>query len=168
MCAVAPQVPRHQGRRMRNSKHGGFVLLTLLITAALISSICGMWLLQEQKRMAREREVMRHQAGSELRRALASYHQRNTPLSMNAYPASVDELLLDTRGSYSVRHLRSMPLDPVSRKTSWGQFRMAGRIVCFYPLTTGASLTTIDHAPDKKKGQQMYCHPSNFTVVNPP
>lgn len=116
---------------MPNSKQGGFMLLTLLITSALISTLAGAWLLQEQKRMAREREVMLAQAGEELRRALDSYYKRNTPLSFNSYPGSVNELLEDRRGAYHVKHLRTVPINPVTGMRDWKEFRVGGRILCF-------------------------------------
>jgi type II secretory pathway pseudopilin PulG len=116
---------------MRNSNQRGFMLLTLLIASALISTLAGAWLLQEQKRMAREREVMLAQAGEELRRALDSYYRRNTPLSFNSYPGSVNELLEDRRGAYTVKHLRAVPINPVTGMRDWKELGVGGRVLCF-------------------------------------
>ncbi len=77
------------------------------------------------------------EAGSELGNALYSY-ARATPQGQNARPLRMEDLLRDPRfPKIVVRHLRRVPLDPMTGKERWGELLSdsAPGIDAFYSLS---------------------------------
>ena len=97
-------------------------LLAVMAVVAIGLSIAGPgWSAQWHRE--RERELLR--VGALYERALADYHE-NAPGSLKAYPASLDELLLDRRFVGVRRHMRQLYPDPLDPSRAWGLVRDDG------------------------------------------
>jgi len=83
-------------------------------------------------------------AGEELRLALVSY-QRAGGSALRSGPHDIADLLRDPRQPGMLRHLRHVPVDPLTGSTQWGLVRDgAGQIVAFHSLAPGQ--------PQKREG----------------
>lgn len=104
------------------SRQSGFTYLGTLFVVALVGlalAAAGMTSAMERRRA---REIQLLHIGREFRNAIASYYER-TPGTVKQYPRSLDDLLLDTRHFQTVRHLRRIYVDPLTRTTDWGLVR---------------------------------------------
>jgi len=106
---------------MKPKVQGGYTYIGLLILVAVTATLSAGLLRTGavvQRHLAEDALL---EAGSDLGNALESY-ARATPPGQNARPPSVQELLRDSRFPKNiVRHLRRVPLDPMTGKESWGQ-----------------------------------------------
>lgn len=106
-------------RRQRSHKCGGFTYLWALAAIAMVgfglAAVGPMW--SEQVQREREKDLLR--VGRLYAEAIDSYH-RASPGVLKQYPASLDQLLLDTRHVGTVRHLRFAYRDPVDPQQPWG------------------------------------------------
>lgn len=102
-------------------KTNGFSYLGLLffvaITAAALAALGQAWATAAERERERELEFR----GNEIARAITSYAAAinpdpRVPLS---YPASLDDLLNDRRGSKTRHHLRRAYLDPFTGQLDW-------------------------------------------------
>ncbi|MGF6758146.1 type II secretory pathway pseudopilin PulG [Paraburkholderia sp. GAS42] len=113
--------------RPRGARQRGLVLLALLIALMLISiALLGaldVWSLQRQ----REQETQLLFAGDQYRQAIVRYYRAG-----RVYPASVDDLLDDTRFPVPMHHLRQAYPDPVTGKNDWLFLRQGDRIYGIY------------------------------------
>lgn len=125
---------------MRISDQRGFALFGLLLVAALIATLASTWGLEAHQQVRRDREQMLLDTGRELRQAIASYQKRNVPFSYHAYPEKIEDLLEDKRGSFVARHLRAIPIDPITQKREWATIKISGRIVCLHSSSTQRAL----------------------------
>ena len=120
------------GRRQR-----GFSYIGLLILLALLATL-GAGSLQlgavVQRRGAEEALLAAGAAWSE---ALRSYALSSRPGEPDA-PLSPRELLRDPRFPATVRHLRQVPVDPITGVATWGlvQEEGSGRILGVYSLSS--------------------------------
>lgn len=156
---------------MQISDQRGFALFALLLNAAVIATLVSLWGLELRLQNKREREQMLLDTGRELRQAISSYHKRNIPLSPNTYPDTIESLLQDHRGSYTVRHLRSLPIDPITHKPMWGTVIVGGKIACFYSLSTEAPIQKMFLADlyifsnSTKYKDWKFCHPQDLQTT---
>jgi type II secretory pathway pseudopilin PulG len=109
---------------MAQSKHtgprqNGFAYLSLLIFLALMGFVCAMAVQVGGLVHRRAAEQALLDVGLEFARALSSYADQ-TPAGMDDQPLSLQELLLDTRHTQKVRHLRQIYPDPMTGSTEWG------------------------------------------------
>jgi hypothetical protein len=74
-------------------------------------------------------------AGRQFKAAIASYHESKLLAGRKEFPATLDDLLLDSRGPGVNRHLRKVFVDPMTGKAEWGLVRVAGRIVGVHSLS---------------------------------
>lgn len=79
----------------------------------------------------REREAELLFIGQQFAQALASYGARS-PQGTPAAPEKLEDLLEDRRFPFTVRHLREIPRDPMTRSREWGVLRQAGRIIAVH------------------------------------
>jgi hypothetical protein len=157
---------------MRISDQRGFALFGLLLVATTTASLFYIWGLEMHQQIKRDREKMLIETGIELSRALSSYHKRNIPLSANSYPTSIEDLLEDKRGSYTVKHLRAIPLDPITGSADWAPIRFGGKIVCFHSRSSARPLRatfTLDeiHALDKSSYRELHFCAARLIERNP-
>jgi type II secretory pathway pseudopilin PulG len=119
----------------RAARERGLVLLALLIALMLMSiALAGaldVWSLQRR----REQEKQLLFAGNQYRLAILRYYRVG-----RAYPASVDELLNDTRFPKPLHHLRFAYPDPITGKNDWAPMLQGDR---FYGVFSPSDEATI-------------------------
>lgn len=102
-------------------RHGGFSYLILLFFLAIMGIVLAVQasIYSFDRQRQKENDLLR--AGRDMQRALQSYY-KNPPGGMpNSYPPSLDELLEDSRWTPLIkRHLRRIPLDPMTGTYDWG------------------------------------------------
>ncbi|WP_245623793.1 type II secretion system protein [Paraburkholderia nodosa] len=122
----------------RAARERGLVLLALLIALMLMSiALAGaldVWSLQRR----REQEKQLLFAGNQYRLAILRYYRVG-----RAYPASVDELLNDTRFPKPLHHLRFAYPDPITGKNDWAPMLQGDR---FYGVFSPSDEATIKRA----------------------
>jgi len=122
----------------RAARERGLVLLALLIALMLMSiALAGaldVWSLQRR----REQEKQLLFAGNQYRLAILRYYRVG-----RAYPASVDELLNDTRFPKPLHHLRFAYPDPITGKNDWVPMLQGDR---FYGVFSRSDEATIKRA----------------------
>lgn len=116
-----------RGSRLRRPAQGfGYVgmLFVLAILGVSLGAMGTVWKLEAGR--AREQELLH--IGQQFRWAICRYYQ-NPNAPEKRFPASLEDLLMDTRGSSSQRHLRRIYPDPVTGKPEWGLLKTPdGRI----------------------------------------
>lgn len=122
---------------MKRHAQQGYTYIGLLILVAVTATLSAGLLRvgTVMQRHAAEDELL--QAGSELGNALYSY-SRITPADSNPRPQSMQDLLRDPRfPKFVVRHLRRVPMDPMTGRERWGEIRsdLAPGIDAFYSLS---------------------------------
>jgi hypothetical protein len=123
--------------------HAGSVLIGAVFLAFVVSvtlmALARLWEADAQR--DKERELL--WAGRQIGKALASYALA-TPEGEATAPRSLDPLLLDARVDPPVRHLRRLPLDPMTGTFAWGIVRAAdGTVVAVHSTSRAKPL-----APD--------------------
>ena len=123
------------GKRMhpRRSQRGFGYLMAVFATAALGLLLAGLGQVWHTASM-REKEQQLLFVGQEYSRALTSYYLA-TPAGQVPYPATLQELLRDSRLPTLVRHLRKLYPDPITGSNDWGLVRRQGRIVAVHSLS---------------------------------
>jgi type II secretory pathway pseudopilin PulG len=122
---------------MRLRAQRGYTYIGLLILVAVTATLSAGVLRTGavvQRHVAEEALL---EAGSELANALYSY-ARATPQGQNPRPQRMEDLLHDPRFTkITVRHLRRVPLDPMTGKERWGELlsESAPGIDAFYSLS---------------------------------
>jgi hypothetical protein len=91
------------------------MLFSLMIIGVGLAAV-GRWTSTTVQREV-EAELLR--AGDEIRLAIGRYYEKS-PGAERRYPRSLDDLVEDTRFVGVVRHLRRVPLEPVTRSFEWG------------------------------------------------
>ncbi|NVH71026.1 type II secretion system protein [Paraburkholderia sp. JPY432] len=118
-------------RRHPVARENGMVLLALLIALMLMSiALMGaldVWSLERQ----RERERQLLFVGNQYRLAILRYYRAG-----RALPASIDELLDDSRFPAPLHHLRRAYPDPVTGKNDWVFMQQGARIYGLYSSST--------------------------------
>ncbi|KVM59786.1 hypothetical protein WJ58_08600 [Burkholderia ubonensis] len=125
-------------RRAHAARQRGLVLLALLIALMLMSiALAGaldVWALQRR----REDEKQLLFAGDQYRRAIVRYYGL-----ARAYPASVDDLVDDTRFPTPRHHLRRAYPDPLTGRADWMFLWRADR---FYGVYSSVDRATVKRA----------------------
>ncbi|MCI4429558.1 MAG: type II secretion system protein [Burkholderiales bacterium] len=107
------------------------VLVLLAIVALGLAAVGPIWSQEAQRE--RERELIR--IGKTYASALSSYRAAS-PGSLKQFPASLEELLLDTRFFGAMHHMRKLYGDPVNPTKPWGLILdETGRIVGVHSLS---------------------------------
>ncbi len=103
----------------------GFVLIAVVFLAFVVSltmvALARLWGLDAQRE--KERDLLG--AGRQFSHALASYALA-TPEGGSEAPGALEQLVLDSRVEPPRRHLRKLPLDPMTGSTDWGTVRTVG------------------------------------------
>jgi type II secretory pathway pseudopilin PulG len=128
-------------KHMARGSNRGFTYLGLLILIAIlaITSAAIQTAGAVAQRVDAELDLLK--VGQEFRKALASYYQE-TPSGKLAYPTTLADLLEDPRHTAKRRHLRSIPIDPMTGKREWGLVWSGDRagIVAVYSLSPGVPI----------------------------
>lgn len=105
--------------RARQQGFTYFAVLALVVITSIGALAAGrLW--QTAERRERERELLA--AGQALRQAIGTYRSLAVA-GRRQYPQSLEDLLLDPRLPGIRRHLRRIPVDPVTGRTEWGLIR---------------------------------------------
>lgn len=154
MCEVALRSGQPTERRMRrgDSREGGFTLPGLLVAVTVmllgLQSAAFVWSQQEQR--DRERELLR--VGGLYAEAIERYRDMS-PGAVKAYPAQLQDLLLDPRFVGTVRHLRRLYEDPLQPGRALESVRNAdGRIV---GVRSSSAASPIARAPMDFRGEPL-------------
>ena len=113
----------------------GFTYIGLLILLAIISigATATVQLGAVTQRRSAEEELLH--IGRQFRSALASY-QNSTPGGMPRLPKELIDLTKDPRQPLLRRHLRHIPIDPITGKAEWGAIRTPdGFIIAVHSLS---------------------------------
>lgn len=135
--------PRLWGQSSRpRPRHGfGYVALLVVLAMLAIAAATSLRLGAASHRRLAEQALL--ETGATFSAALASY-ARTTPKGQPDAPPSLQSLLRDPRFAGPVRHLRRIPIDPMTGSDRWGLMRMDdaddGAIVGVYSLARGRPL----------------------------
>jgi len=102
-------------RRARSGLTWWGLLLVLAVSGAALAALGRQWSLQTQ----REREAELRFRGEQIRDAIGRYRSAREPA---AWPASLDDLLIDSRGGLEGgprHHLRRRWADPFTGRADW-------------------------------------------------
>ncbi|MCW5631786.1 MAG: type II secretion system protein [Rubrivivax sp.] len=119
---------------VRHAQRGAALLLAIVAVALL--SLASVSLLGEGAQlMRREAEDELLRVGQDWQRALRSYID-STPGQAALGPPELEHLLLDPRLPSARRHLRRIPIDPITGASEWGVIRgPQGQIVGVHSLS---------------------------------
>jgi type II secretory pathway pseudopilin PulG len=113
-------------RSGRRRSAPGLVLMALLLSLAIgaiaLAAVADVWAVTRQRQLEEELLFV----GDQYRAAIERYYR--AVASAPAFPASLDELLLDPRFPQPVQHLRRAYLDPITGSSDWGLVRVGDRI----------------------------------------
>lgn len=133
--------------RYGGNGQSGFTYLALLYAVALLSvSAAGTstWFYIERQR-AKEEQLFH--VGQEFVDAIGRYYRAATG-TVQSYPPTLDDLLLDKRYLGTVRHLRRIYRDPITLTTDWGLVHApSGGIMGVYSLAQGVPLRRGSNLP---------------------
>jgi len=108
-----------------------WVLAAIAVMSLGLATIGPRW--ADQVRREHERELL--QIGALYAKAIAAYYTAS-PGALKQYPATVQDLLADTRMVGTVRYLRKLYPDPLDPSRPWGMVRgLDGRIRGVYSLS---------------------------------
>jgi type II secretory pathway pseudopilin PulG len=110
-----------------------YLWMLLLVTLMGIALTISAELISTSAR--RDREVALLVAGRQFQSAIERYHESPPPSGRKEYPNTLEDLLQDPRFLGMKRHLRKIPMDPITGKLEWGFTRMGGRIVAVHSLS---------------------------------
>jgi type II secretory pathway pseudopilin PulG len=125
----------------RPTRHQGFTYVGLLIFLAILALTVTMSIGTGTALQRGEREDELLFIGTQLQAAFRSYYAA-TPQGKPFYPATLDDLVRDTRGSKMLRHLRKVYVDPLTGK-DWGlQMAPEGGIIAVFSTAEGTPTKT--------------------------
>jgi type II secretory pathway pseudopilin PulG len=111
-------------------------LLGVAIIGVWLAAVSIVW--EQDNRREREAELLF--IGNQFRQAIALYYHR-TPGVAKQYPASLDDLIKDSRYLSTQRYLRKVFIDPFTGKAEWGVVQApSGGIMGIYSLAEGAPI----------------------------
>jgi len=158
---------------MRGEPARGFAYVWLLIVVAIMGvswvAVAQLTTLATQRDQERALLVI----GQQFREALGRYkeQQKSSGPPGADYPASLEDLLQDTRTPGITRHLRQIFVDPLTGQREWGLVRVGGRIVGVHSLSERRPIKQAGFEPDDAQfaGRQSYrewvfTYPANLTL----
>lgn len=127
-------------------RHGGYSYLMLLFALAILGIVLALQGALYSFDRQREKEADLLRAGRDLQRAIYNYYKTHPANMAASWPPSLEDLLEDTRFSpVVVRHLRQIPVDPMTGTREWGLKQIdGGQIIGVF--------STSDKVPIKKDG----------------
>jgi type II secretory pathway pseudopilin PulG len=136
---IVPRVP---------SRQAAFTYIGVLLAVALMGAALALTGRVWATAVQREKEKQLIFVGHEYRRAIGRYFERS-PGGLKLYPRTLEELLLDKRYPFVLRHLRKLYADPMTGKTDWGLIKdPGGGIVGIYSLSDKAPFKLAGFRPD--------------------
>ena len=140
------------------ARQGGYTLLGLLVLILIIGFFLGeagaMW--SDARQRDREAELLK--VGDRIRIAIGRYYN-NTPGPVKQFPRTLEALLRDDRFPVPQRYLRTLYIDPVTRREGWGILEApSGGIMGVYSLSGDKPFKTRQFRPIYKEfeDRKMY------------
>lgn len=111
---------------------GGFTLIEMIVTLAILAMLAGLAIPAARNDAKRRREVQLKYSLSEFRRAIDSYKADcerglvgplDRKLNDECYPPKLEVLvegIHPPNSTKTIRYLRAIPIDPMSDKAEWG------------------------------------------------
>jgi hypothetical protein len=143
----------------------GVVFLTFVVSITLVA-LARLW--EADAQHDKERELL--WSGRQLGKALASYAMA-TPEGESTLPRTLDQLLLDSRVEPPLRHLRKLPIDPMTGTFEWGTVRSAdGTIMAVHSTSHMKPLAPDGFWPEERAfaNAKEYSHWIFGPVARPP
>ena len=134
-----------KNRQQANQCGFTYMGLMMIITISGIA-MAGVGIVWQQD-MQREREKELLFIGEEYRKAFGSYYE-NSPNGSKQFPATLQDLLIDDRGTTTKHHIRKLYLDPFMRDKNWDLIMLESGI---FGVRSNSKL-----APIKKTGFAAY------------
>jgi type II secretory pathway pseudopilin PulG len=148
-----------------------YLWMLLLVTLMGIALTISAELLATSAR--RDREATLLATGRQFQTAIERYYESAVPGGRKEYPNSLEDLLQDPRFPGIKRHLRKIPLDPITGKHEWGFTRLAGRIVAVHSLSemlpvkqAGFDLDIAHFANAKKYNDWAFAYPPGLLATS--
>lgn len=107
---------------VRQSDLRGFTYIGLLILIAILSVAATATIQLGAVVQRRDAEQQLLYVGDQFRLALRSYRD-SSPVGAPPFPKELEQLLKDPRFPSTRRHLRAIPIDPLTGNTNWGLIR---------------------------------------------
>ncbi len=140
------------------ARQGGYTLLGLLVLIIIIGFFLGeagaMW--SDARQRDREAELLK--VGDRIRIAIGRYYN-NTPGPVKQFPRTLEALLRDDRFPVPQRYLRTLYIDPITRREGWGILEApSGGIMGVYSLSGDKPFKTRQFRPIYKEfeDRKMY------------
>ena len=140
------------------ARQGGYTLLGLLVLILIIGFFLGeagaMW--SDARQRDREAELLK--VGDRIRIAIGRYYN-NTPGPVKQFPRTLEALLRDDRFPVPQRYLRTLYIDPITRREGWGILEApSGGIMGVYSLSGDKPFKTRQFRPIYKEfeDRKMY------------
>lgn len=110
-----------------NCKHrqAGLTYLTVLFVIAVAGIMLANTGIDWGQAGRREKELDLLFVGNEFRQAIMKYYER-TPGAIKRYPASLEDLLSDSRYNPPQHYLRKLYRDPITNQPQWGMITAPG------------------------------------------
>lgn len=152
-------------------RQAGFTYLWVLLMVAFMGVALTLAAEVDQTISSRDREKGLLAIGREFQRAIGSYYESQPVGGKKEYPASLEDLLQDTRLPGVRRHLRKRYADPVTGQSEWGLKRVGGRIVGIYSLSEKVPIKQANFEPGleylegaKKYSDWVFVYPSDLML----
>ena len=140
------------------ASQGGYTLLGLLVLILIIGFFLGeagaMW--SDARQRDREAELLK--VGDRIRIAIGRYYN-STPGPVKQFPRTLEALLRDNRFPVPQRYLRTLYIDPITRREGWGILEApSGGIMGVYSLSGDKPFKTRQFRPIYKEfeDRKMY------------
>lgn len=132
---------------MRRRELGfSYLVVMFLIAVIAIASVRVLEVTLTSERRSKEAELL--WVGNAYRNAIRLYYD-GSPGSNKTYPASVSDLLYDSRLTRPSRPLRKLYRDPITGSTEWGIVKdEAGAVIGVFSLAKGKPIKRAGFAPE--------------------
>lgn len=164
---------------MRNCRvlaaEDGYAFMWTLFLVAMLGLGLGSASEVYQTSIYRDQEKELLTIGRQFRQAIGDYYETQLTAGRREYPATLDELLKDSRFPGIRRHLRKVFVDPATGKAEWGLWKVGGRIVGVYSLSDRQPIKTGGFEADEamfagkeKLSEWVFVYPQNLLVQKTP
>ncbi len=117
---------RHGSALMRHQR--GWALLSMVLASVLVSVAATTAFMSMRLERERERQLELLSVGRSIVLALRSYNRAKWA-TQPEWPKDLSELVEDRRSARVERHLRRIPIDPLTGKAEWAVIRQGDRII---------------------------------------
>ena len=132
---------------MRIREQGfSYLVVMFLVAVIAVASVRAMEVTLTSERRSKEAELI--WVGNAYRNAIRTYYDGSSG-SNRTYPATLEDLLYDTRLTRPTRPLRKLYRDPISGAKEWGVVKnQAGAVIGVYSLAKGKPIKRAGFSPE--------------------